>query len=179
MVIIAIEGIDRIGKTSLSIKLAEWLGWKYQKFPNYELDSGERILWMLQGLEVLDPEYYQELQNRNKLETLEFLSEGNYVFDRYKLSEVVYGLVNGLPEKWVRELAAKLPEPDVTIILHGEPFETDDSVFKDSELQKEISEKYLKEWKDSNEYELFNVNDKCKGELLEDALFLLEERGLI
>jgi thymidylate kinase len=180
MYTIAVCGIDRIGKTTLSENLAKYLKWDKLKFPNYSLDSGQRIDWMLQGKEAFDPEYFQLLQNQNKLETLSTLPDGKYIFDRYKLSEIIYGIANGLPEAWVRKLAAKVPDPDLTIVLHGKPHCQDRSIFKDAEYQNKVSELYFQECRDKcpKKYILVDVDGKTPDDVLDFVIIMLKLRGI-
>lgn len=140
--IIAIEGPDRFGKTSLAHKLAERLRCTYIKFPNEELDSGKDLRKIMNGGLLFNLTAYQKLQNENKLETLESLPEGNYIFDRYKLSEVVYGKANELSNDVIERFADRLPDPDITVLVVGRPYGKDNDIFSSTEYQKKVKELY-------------------------------------
>lgn len=145
--IIAFEGGDGYGKTRHALSLAEYAGFGYVKLPNEYLPSGKTARAMINGQIPFDKLKYQIVQNENKLETLETLTEGNYIFDRYKLSEIVYGLVNGLPEQVVRDLAEKLPDPDITVLLMGKPYRVDSDIFSSRDYQRQVKELFFEESK--------------------------------
>jgi thymidylate kinase len=147
--VIAFEGPDKFGKTVLSEMLARESGFEYLKFPNEKIESGILIRRMLNGLDPFDPALLQVLQNQNKLETLYNLKDKNYIFDRYKLSEIVYGLANGLSPGYVMDLADLLPNPDITILLTGRPYGQDNDVYSSSEFQRRVKELFKEEGKNA------------------------------
>lgn len=151
MVIIVLDGGDRIGKSTQAALLVkalneEGLNFEYVKFPNYSLDSGKKILSMLKGEIPFDAIQFQRWQNYNKEITLHDILQGkNYVFDRYTLSEIAYGVANGLDKKAVISNAERFPEPDITFVLFGEPLGTDNSViYRDPEYQFRVRELFFK-----------------------------------
>jgi len=142
--IIAFEGADKLGKTTQAKLLADKLNCEYIKFPNESLYSGKIIRQILNKELPFEPASFQALQDSNKRETVRRLDpDGKYIFDRFKLSEIVYGLVDGLPEEWVRENASLLPEPDFTIVFTGKPYGKDSDIY--GEKQYEISQLYHNE----------------------------------
>lgn len=145
--VIAFSGPDNFGKTLYAERLAKESGFEYIKFPNEQLESGIRIRRMLNGLDPFDPALLQVLQNDNKLETLYNLKDKNYIFDRYKLSEIVYGLANGLSHEYVMDLADLLPDPDITILIAGRPYGQDNDVYSGSAFQRRVKELYKEEGK--------------------------------
>ena len=145
--IIAFEGADRLGKTTQAKLLAEKLNCKYIKFPNEELYSGKIIRRILNKELPFEPTSFQALQTLNKLESVNAIKkankkDGNVVLDRYSLSCIVYGVADGLPEEWVLATNEYLIQPDLTFIMFGIPFETDNDIYGDKEHQEKIQELY-------------------------------------
>jgi len=142
--IIAFEGADKLGKTTQAKLLAEKLNCKYIKFPNEELYSGKIIRQIINKELPFEPVSFQALQTMNRLETFENIDfEQLYIFDRYKLSGVVYGLADGLPEEWIREVCDLLPDPDYTIVFTGESYGKDSDIY--GEKQYKIRQLYHNE----------------------------------
>ena len=167
---IAIEGPDKFGKSLLARLLSQELEYTYVKFPNEDLESGKELRKIINGSLPLDPTTYQELQNRNKLETLKILPDGNYIFDRGKLSEIVYGKANGLPSEFVEELADNLPNPDVTILINGRPYGHDNDIFSSSEYQRRVKQLYKDEGKKFSGRVIWVCNYTTPEEMLEKVL---------
>lgn len=142
--IICIEGGDACGKQTQTTLLAEKLGGARFAFPNYTTPAGKAILahlkrqWQAIGDLMerdpkdntydekidgvpLDPLVFQALQTVNRLELLpqiyEAVVRGPVVFDRYTLSGLVYGGLDGLDPKWVSLINDSLPKPNVWILL--------------------------------------------------------------
>lgn len=152
--IIAVEGADGLGKTTQAKLLAEKLNCKYIKFPNEDKFSGKRIRELLNFEHFFEPASFQALQIINRLESLEMMREaetkdGGIILDRFSLSGIVCGLVDGLPEEWLREVIGFLPTPDLTFLFVGDPYTQDKDVYGDAEKQAKIAELYLKEAKNS------------------------------
>lgn len=153
--IIAFEGADGLGKTTQAKLLAEKLHCRYIKFPNEDKFSGKRIRELLNFEHFFEPASFQALQIVNRLESLEMMreaeaSDGGIILDRFSLSGIVYGLVEGLPEEWLREVIGFLPTPDLTFLFVGEPYTQDRDVYGDTAKQARIAELYLKEAKTSS-----------------------------
>lgn len=155
MKIIAIEGPDGTGKSTLAPRLAEKLGWKLIKFPDYKSGTGQAIKAMLSGEEEFEPGYFLELQHYNKVDVIKTLDpRGCYVFDRGVLSERVYALANGIDEDEVDAYRYDtpysdiiIPDPDVTIILRGRSFKNDNDIFTNEEFQLKVQDLYFRESK--------------------------------
>jgi len=167
---IAIEGPDKFGKTLLAHLLSQELDYTYVKFPNEELDSGKELRRIINGGLLFDLEAYQELQNRNKLETLAHLPDGNYIFDRYKLSEIVYGKANGLPDDIIYKYADRIPDPDVTVLIVGRPFGTDKDIFSADAYQKRVKELYKEAGKNADGTVIWVCNYNSPTQMLEKVL---------
>jgi thymidylate kinase len=146
--VFAVEGPDKYGKTTHAVKLANALNAIYIKFPNEALWSGRQIRRILNKELPFEPASFQALQIINRLETFKQLKPNKlYIFDRYKMSGVVYGLCDGLPENWIREVCDYLPDPDMTFLFIGEPYETDTDIYSSLEYQDKITHLYEKEAK--------------------------------
>lgn len=167
---IAIEGPDKFGKTLLAYMLSQELEYTYVKFPNEEIDSGKELRRIINGGLLFDLDAYQELQNKNKLETLEVLPDGNYIFDRYKLSEIVYGKANGLPDSVVNEYADRIPDPDITILIVGRPFGKDKDIFSADGYQRKVKELYREAGKNADGRVIRVCNYNSPEKMLEKVL---------
>lgn len=175
MKIIAIEGADRLSKSTQAKLLSEKLGWIYIKFPNEDYYSGKIIRKILKEELPFEPVSFQALQILNRFETFEHLDPTqNYVFDRYKLSGIVYGLADGLPEEWIREICDLLPDPEITIVFFGHPFGEDTDIYGSKEHQSKISKIYDNEILVRGHPSLF-VNGQTVEELFDELLMKLPE----
>jgi thymidylate kinase len=150
--------------------LSQELEYTYVKFPNEEIDSGKELRRIINGGLLFDLESYQELQNKNKLETLEVLPDGNYIFDRYKLSEIVYGKANGLPDSVVNEYADRIPDPDITILIVGRPFGKDKDIFSADGYQRKVKELYKEAGKNADGRVIRVCNYNSPEKMLEKVL---------
>lgn len=175
--IIAIEGADNVGKSTLAQTLSDYLDIELVKFPNERLGSGKQARRMLNDEDQFDPEYWQYLQNENKIDILKTLVSGTYIFDRFKLSEIVYGLANGVNEQCVRSCADLLPDPDITFLLTGRSYGHDADIYSNDEYQTVITKLYLTEAKNSSgRIEIIN-NEKSADAVLEEVFRKM--RGII
>lgn len=145
--IIVFEGADGTWKTTLSKMLAEKLGYNYIKFPNENTAGGRYAREVINREMEFDSILYQISQNTDKRCTFRDLTDGNYIFDRYKLSEIVYGYANGLTEEEIMDLADKLPDPDITFLMVGKSYKLDDDIFGNPEYQEKVKELFLREAK--------------------------------
>ena len=169
---IAIEGADYFGKSTLAEMLYNELDYILIKLPNERLSSGIRIRNILHGVHSFDAEEFQRLQNQNKRDTLDCLpSNLTYIFDRYKLSEIVYGLANGLSREYVMGLADKIPDPDVTILITGRPYYREDSdIYSGREYQKKVKALYKEEGKNLDGRVIWICNYDSPEHMLEKVL---------
>ena len=125
--IIVIEGSDQAGKKTQSELLARAL--KRQKlktkvfnFPDYSTAIGKEIDRYLHGKRKYPPQVIHCLLAANRWEKLNEIKEAIsknsiLVMNRYYQSNLVYGLVNGMKLKWLENLDAVLPKPDLVIVL--------------------------------------------------------------
>jgi dTMP kinase len=125
--IIVIEGGDQAGKLTQSILLEKSL--KKQKiktkifhFPDYDTPIGQEIRKYLDGKRKFTPQVIHCLLAANRWEKLNEIliaEEKNSVLimNRYYHSNLVYGLANGLKQKWLESLDDGLPKADLVILL--------------------------------------------------------------
>jgi dTMP kinase len=137
-VIVCIEGGDATGKATQSKILAARLNAKLFSFPDYMTTAGQAILSNLKRSWYVIGDYgptsllreekgtnalaLQSLMLMNRLEKGAELAEaarqGHVVLDRYDVSSVVYGSIDGLPVDWITRVNAQLQvKPDVYILL--------------------------------------------------------------
>jgi len=125
--IIVIEGGDQAGKLTQSILLEKALKkrkiqTKLFHFPDYETPIGKEIRKYLDGKRKFPPQVIHCLLAANRWEKLDIIlaaEEKNSVLimDRYYHSNLVYGLANGLKQKWLESLDEGLPKADLVILL--------------------------------------------------------------
>ena len=125
--IIVIEGGDQAGKLTQSTMLEKALKKRKIKtklfhFPDYKTPIGKEIRKYLDGKRKFPPQVIHCLLSANrweKLEQIKTAQEKNSVLimNRYYHSNLVYGLANGMKEKWLENLDAGLPKADLVILL--------------------------------------------------------------
>jgi dTMP kinase len=125
--IIVIEGGDQAGKLTQSILLEKALKKRKIKtklfhFPDYETPIGKEIRKYLDGQRKFPPQAIHCLLSANRWEKLDEIlasEEKNSVLimNRYYHSNLIYGLANGLKQKWLESLDAGLPKADLVILL--------------------------------------------------------------
>jgi dTMP kinase len=125
--IIVIEGGDQAGKLTQSILLEKALKKQRIKtklfhFPDYETPIGKEIRKYLDGKRKFPPQVIHCLLAANRWEKLDAIlaaEEKNSVLimNRYYHSNLVYGLANGLKQKWLESLDEGLPKADLVILL--------------------------------------------------------------
>ena len=159
--IIALEGTDQAGKKTQTAMLAKAL--KAQKiktvvfnFPDYSTVIGKEIKRYLYGKRKFTPEIIHFLYAANRHEKLDEIKKASsknsvLVMNRYYHSNLVYGIANGLKEKWLQKLDDDLPKADLVIVLNIS--QTDsfsrkksdrDKFEKDKKFSKKISQIYRK-----------------------------------
>ena len=157
--IIALEGSDQAGKKTQTVMLARAL--KAQKiktavfnFPDYSTIIGKEINNYLHGKRKFPPEIIHYLYAANRWEKLEEIKKSAtknsiLIMNRYYHSNLVYGIANGLKEKWLQNLEDGLPKADLVIVLdvsQSESFSRKkskrDKFEKNKEFSKKISQIY-------------------------------------
>ena len=125
--IIVIEGGDQAGKLTQSKMLERALKKRKLKtklfhFPDYQTPIGKEIRQYLDGKRKFPPQVIHCLLSANrweKLDQIKAAQEKNSVLimNRYYHSNLVYGIANGLKQKWLESLDAGLPKADIVILL--------------------------------------------------------------
>ena len=125
--IIALEGSDQAGKKTQTAMLSKAL--KAQKiktavfdFPDYSTIIGKEINNYLRGKRKFPPEIIHYLYAANRWEKVEEIKKSAaknsiLIMNRYYHSNIVYGIANGLKEKWLESLDASVPKSDLVIVL--------------------------------------------------------------
>jgi len=125
--IIAIEGLDQAGKKTQTEMLVKALRRSKIKtavfsFPDYSTTIGKEIKRYLYGKRKFPPEIIHYLYAANRHEKLDEIKKASsknsvLVMNRYYHSNLVYGIANGLKEKWLQKLEEGLPKADLVIVL--------------------------------------------------------------
>jgi len=125
--IIAIEGSDQAGKKTQTTMLSKSLKAEKIKttvfdFPDYSTIIGKEINNYLRGKRKFPPEIIHYLYAANRWEKLEEIKKSTVknsvlIMNRYYHSNLVYGIANGLKEKWLQKLEEGLPRADLVIVL--------------------------------------------------------------
>ena len=125
--IIVIEGGDQAGKLTQSTLLEKTL--KKQKiktklfhFPDYDTPIGKEIRKYLDGKRKFPLQVIHCLLAANRWEKLDEILEAKeknsvLIMNRYYHSNLVYGLANGLKQKWLENLDHGLPKADLVVLL--------------------------------------------------------------
>ena len=125
--IIAIEGIDAVGKHTQSLLLQTWFrdhGCRAESlsFPVYGTPIGKEIKAFLKDSQRFGAEVRHMLFAANRWEKLslikQLLTENEVVIvNRYTESNLAYGLANGLRLKWLVALEEGIPRSDLVVVL--------------------------------------------------------------
>lgn len=133
--LIVIEGADQAGKKTQTNLLKKRLvsakiSTKVFSFPDYTTPIGKEINRYLHGRRKYAPQVIHCLLSANRWEKLHQIEDAMskhsvVLMNRYYQSNIVYGVANGIEQKWLENLDWGLPEPDLVILLdvsHGESF---------------------------------------------------------
>ncbi len=159
--LIAIEGVDAVGKKTQTSALAFWLRSRGRtvetiSFPDYGTAIGGEIREFLMGRSSYPPEVRHILFAANRWEEKErleaALSKAEVVLvNRYTASNYAYGVANGLRVEWLMNLEAGLPEPDLVVVLDAPTSDLrqrrardKDEYEKDASLQERTRAAYLR-----------------------------------
>ena len=125
--IVVIEGGDQAGKLTQSTLLEKALKKRKVKtklfhFPDYITPIGKEIKKYLDGKRKFPPQVIHCLLAANRWEKLDQIlaaQEKNSVLimNRYYHSNLIYGLANGMKQKWLENLDVGLPKADLVILL--------------------------------------------------------------
>ena len=159
MLIIAIEGLDQAGKktqTDMLVKALRRIKIKTAtfSFPDYSTVIGKEIKSYLYGKRKFTPEIIHFLYAANRREKLDEIKKSSsknsvLIMNRYYHSNLVYGIANGLKEKWLQKLEDGLPKADLVIVLDTSQSDSfsrkkskRDKFEKDKKFSKKISQIY-------------------------------------
>jgi len=129
--LVAIEGIDAVGKNTHSLLLVKWLRRKgvkttHMSFPDYETPIGKEIKSFLSGRTTYPTELQHLLFAANRWEKYDEIKSslragGVIIVNRYTGSNLAYGKANGLDADWLANLEKGMPRADLVIVLDAPP----------------------------------------------------------
>jgi dTMP kinase len=129
--LVVFEGLDQSGKQTQAETLRDWLSStgravRLLSFPTYETPIGAEIGRALHGERDYGPDVMQLLYVANRFEWRpeieKALAAGTVIVcDRYLASSIAYGEAQGLNARWLAEIQAPLPQPDLTVLLDMSP----------------------------------------------------------
>lgn len=201
MIIVAFEGLDKSGKNSQSEMLYKALyerGYNVEKseFHRYDTPTGQLIRQFLDGEYKVNQRAIECIMAADKYAQLDWFKELEketdvLILDRYVLSQMVYGVANGIEIDFTLNLLEHMPEPNYHFFLDISPEESmnrkgkfgeNDKYEGDLELLTKAREKYLQvmEIEQADGKALILDGTRSVGELHENilatVLSLLEER---
>ena len=159
--IVVFEGGDQAGKKTQSALLekklkSEKIKTKIFSFPDYSTPIGKEISKYLHGKRKFPPQVIHCLLAANRWEKLDDIKKAQQknsvvIMNRYRESNLVYGMVNGLKTDWLENLDIGLPKSDLVIVLdvpQSESFTRKkvnrDKFEKNKDFSKKISKMYRK-----------------------------------
>ena len=172
---VVFEGADNLGKTTVAKIVCERLGFKYMKFPNPDLYSGQILRKILQKKLPFEPASFQALNIVDRIFTS---MSGNVIIDRYIDSGKVYGESDGLPSEWVDQLNSILLQPDLVFVFTGEPFTTDNEHYDNSEKVVAGYRKLLEDHKCDPRYVEIRAN-RAIEEVVDEIIKIINERTAV
>ena len=183
--IVVFEGGDQAGKKTQSELLEKTLKTakikaKLFSFPDYSTPIGKEINKYLHGKRKFPPQVIHCLLAANRWEKLDEIKKAQQknsviIMNRYRESNLVYGLVNGLKIDWLENLDVGLPKSDLVIVLdvsQNESFNRKranrDRFEKNKDFSQRISKTYRKIAK-QKKWKIVNAT-KSKHEVHEDIM---------
>lgn len=129
--LVAVEGVDAVGKRTQSSLLAAWLRSRgvassLISFPDYGTVIGREIKSYLHGERTYSAEVGHMLYAVNRWEKKQELerllsSSDVVVVNRYSPSNYAYGTARGLRLSWLMSLEEGLPAADLVLVLDAPP----------------------------------------------------------
>jgi len=183
--IIVFEGGDQAGKKTQSALLQKKLKLAKIKttlfsFPDYSTPIGKEINKYLHGKRKFPPQVIHCLLAANRWEKLDEIKKAQQknsvvIMNRYRESNLVYGLVNGLKLNWLENLDFGLPKSDLVIVLdvpQTESFSRKRSNRDRFEKNKDFSNKISRTYRKMAVKKKWKIVDatKSKQEVHEDIL---------
>ena len=183
--IIVFEGGDQAGKKTQSALLEKKLKLAKIKttlfsFPDYSTPIGKEINKYLHGKRKFPPQVIHCLLAANRWEKLDEIKKAQQknsivIMNRYRESNLVYGLVNGLKLEWLENLDSGLPKSDLVIVLdvpQTESFSRKRSNRDRFEKNKDFSNKISKTYRKmavKNKWKIVDAT-KSKQDVHEDIM---------
>ena len=183
--IIVFEGGDQAGKKTQSILLEKKLKsakikTKLFSFPDYSTPIGKEIDQYLHGKRKFSPQVIHCLLAANRWENADEIKKAQQknsviIMNRYRESNLVYGLVNGLKLNWLENLDTGLPKSDLVIVLDVPQTES----FRRKRLDRDrfeknraFSQKISKTYRKVSKQKKWKIVDatKAKHEVHEDIM---------
>ena len=183
--IIVFEGGDQAGKKTQSILLEKKLKsakikTKLFSFPDYSTPIGKEIDQYLHGKRKFPPQVIHCLLAANRWEKADEIKKAQQknsviIMNRYRESNLVYGLVNGLKLNWLENLDTGLPKSDLVIVLDVPQTES----FRRKRLDRDrfeknraFSQKISKTYRKVSKQKKWKIVDatKAKHEVHEDIM---------
>ena len=183
--IIVFEGGDQAGKKTQSILLEKKLKsakikTKLFSFPDYSTPIGKEIDQYLHGKRKFSSQEIHCLLAANRWEKADEIKKAQQknsviIMNRYRESNLVYGLVNGLKLNWLENLDTGLPKSDLVIVLDVPQTES----FKRKRLDRDrfeknraFSQKISKTYRKVSKQKKWKIVDatKSKHEVHEDIM---------
>ena len=183
--IIVFEGGDQAGKKTQSALLEKKLKTAKIKttlfsFPDYSTPIGKEINKYLHGKRKFPPQVIHCLLAANRWEKLDEIKKAQQknsivIMNRYRESNLVYGLVNGLKLEWLENLDLGLPKSDLVIVLdvpQTESFSRKRSNRDRFEKNKDFSNKISRTYRKMAVKKKWKIVDatKSKREVHEDIM---------
>ena len=183
--IIVFEGGDQAGKKTQSALLEKKLKSAKIKttlfsFPDYSTPIGKEIKKYLHGKRKFPPQVIHCLLAANRWEKLDEIKKAQQknsivIMNRYRESNLVYGLVNGLKLDWLENLDYGLPKSDLVIVLdvpQTESFSRKRSNRDRFEKNKDFSNKISRTYRKMAVKKKWKIVDatKSKQEVHEDIM---------
>jgi dTMP kinase len=164
--LVVFEGLDQSGKQTQAEALRDWLTAggrtvRLLSFPTYDTAIGTEIGRALHGERDYGPDVMQLLYVANRFEwkpeiERELAAGTILVCDRYLASSVAYGEAQGLNPRWLAEIQAPLPQPDLTVLLDMSPDVSlarkragRDKYERDLQLLSRVRASYIRQARDS------------------------------
>ena len=174
--IIVFEGGDQAGKKTQSILLEKKLKsakikTKLFSFPDYSTPIGKEIDQYLHGKRKFSPQVIHCLLAANRWEKIDEIKKAQQrnsviIMNRYRESNLVYGLVNGLKLDWLENLDLGLPKSDLVIVLdvpQTESFSRKRSNRDRFEKNKDFSQNISKTYKKMAKKNKWKIIDATKS----------------
>ena len=189
--IIVIEGGDQAGKKTQTELL--FLALKKRKiktatfsFPDYTTSVGKEIAKYLGGKRKFPPQTIHCLLAANRWEKLNEITKAQsknsvLIMNRYYQSNLVYGLANGMKQKWLENLDAGLPKADLVILLdvsQKESFHRKKTNRDKFEKNKDFLKKISKIYRTMAKKKRWNIVDatKSKEEVHKEILKIFSKK---